>query len=157
MGEVYRSHDSALHRNVAIKILPELFALDPDRLARFSREAQTLAALSHPNVAHIYGLVDAPLGTGHVHALVMEWVDGEDLAERISRGPIPVDDALPLAKQVAEALEAAHEHGIVHRDVKPANIKIKTDGTVKMLDSVSPKRGIPLLRCSVPIQSGHRR
>jgi len=143
MGEVYRSHDSALHRNVAIKILPELFALDPDRLARFSREAQTLAALSHPNVAHIYGLVDAPLGTGHVHALVMEWVDGEDLAERISRGPIPVDDALPLAKQVAEALEAAHEHGIVHRDVKPANIKIKTDGTVKMLDFGLAKAGDP--------------
>jgi Tol biopolymer transport system component len=149
MGEVYRSRDAALHRDVAIKILPGVFALDPDRLARFSREAQTLAALSHPNIAQIHGLIDAPIdGGGHVHALVMEWVDGEDLAQRLERGPISVDEALPIARQVAEALEAAHEQGIVHRDVKPANIKIKADGTVKVLDfglakTADPARALP--------------
>ena len=135
MGEVYRSTDAALHRDVAIKVLPQILAGDPDRLARFSREAQTLAALSHPNIANVYGLVEAPVeGGAQVHALVMEWVDGEDLAERLARGPIPVDDALAIAKQIAEALESAHEHGIVHRDLKPANIKVRDDGTVKVLD-----------------------
>ena len=135
MGEVYRSTDAALHRDVAIKILPQILARDPDRLARFSREAQTLAALSHPNIAQIYGLVEAPgEGAAQVHALVMEWVDGEDLAQRLARGPIPVDDALAIAKQIAEALESAHEQGIIHRDIKPANIKVKADGTVKVLD-----------------------
>jgi Tol biopolymer transport system component len=135
MGEVYRSTDAALHRDVAIKILPQILARDPDRLTRFSREAQTLAALSHPNIAHIYGLVEAPVeGGAQVHALVMEWVDGEDLAQRLARGPIPVDDALAIAKQIAEALESAHEQGIIHRDIKPANIKVKAGGTVKVLD-----------------------
>ena len=126
MGEVYRARDTTLNRDVAIKILPDLFASDPERLARFSREAQTLAALNHPNIAHVYGLE----GTG----LVMELVDGEDLADRLSRGPLPLEDALPIATQVAEALEAAHERGIVHRDLKPANIKIRGDGVVKVLD-----------------------
>ena len=126
MGEVYRARDTSLNRDVAIKILPDLFAGDPERLARFSREAQTLAALNHPNIAHVYGLE----GTG----LVMELVDGEDLAQRLTRGPLPLDDALPMATQIVEALEAAHERGIVHRDLKPANIKVRDDGVVKVLD-----------------------
>src|SRR5262249_35290425 len=126
MGEVYRARDTKLNRDVAIKILPELFAGDPERLARFSREAQTLAALNHPNIAHVYGLE----GTG----LVMELVDGEDLAQRLTRGPLPLEDALPLATQIADALEAAHERGIIHRDLKPANIKVRDDGVVKVLD-----------------------
>ena len=126
MGEVYRARDTSLQRHVAIKIVPELFATDPERLARFTREAQTLAALNHPNIAQIYGLE----GT----ALVMELVEGEDLAERLSRGPIGIEDALPIAKQVAEGLAAAHDQGIIHRDLKPANIRITPDGTVKVLD-----------------------
>jgi Tol biopolymer transport system component len=141
MGEVYRARDAALHREVAIKILPAALAVDPDRLARFSREAQTLAALSHSNIAHIYGLVDAPVDGTHIHALVMEWVDGEDLARRIARGPLALDDALPIARQIADALETAHEHGIVHRDIKPANVKVKSDGTVKVLDFGLAKAG----------------
>ena len=130
MGEVYRARDTKLDRDVAIKILPELFANDPDRLARFKREAKTLAALNHPNIAQIHGVEDS----GGIHALVMELIDGEDLAARIARGPMPVAEALPIAKQIADALDAAHERGIVHRDLKPANIKISHDGTVKMLD-----------------------
>ena len=130
MGEVYRARDSKLNRDVAIKVLPDLFAGDPERLVRFQREAQTLAALNHPNIAHIHGLEVS----GGVRALVMEFVDGEDLAHRIERGPIPLDEALPIAKQIAEALEAAHEAGIIHRDLKPANIKVRPDGTVKVLD-----------------------
>src|SRR5204863_2553706 len=130
MGEVYRAHDSKLNRDVAIKVLIPAVASDPDRLARFSREAQVLAALNHPHIAHIHGLEEA----GGVRALVMELVEGEDLAERIARGPIPLDEALPIARQIAEALEAAHEQGIIHRDLKPANIKVKPDGTVKVLD-----------------------
>jgi serine/threonine-protein kinase len=126
MGEVYRARDTALNREVAVKILPDLFASDPERLARFSREAQTLAALNHPNIAHVYGLE----GTG----LVMELVEGEDLAQRLARGPMPVDEALPVAAQIVEALEAAHERAIVHRDLKPANIKVRPDGVVKVLD-----------------------
>jgi serine/threonine-protein kinase len=126
MGQVYRARDTTLNRDVAIKILPDLFAADPERLARFSREAQTLAALNHPNIAHVYGLE----GSG----LVMELVDGEDLAERLSHGPVPLEDALPIATQIADALDAAHERGIVHRDLKPANIKIRADGVVKVLD-----------------------
>jgi Tol biopolymer transport system component len=126
MGEVYRARDTKLNRDVAIKVLPDLFALDPDRLMRFTREAQTLAALNHANIAHIHGIE----GT----ALVMELVDGEDLSQRIARGAIPIDDALPIARQIADALEAAHEQGIVHRDLKPANIKVRADGTVKVLD-----------------------
>ena len=130
MGEVYRAHDTTLNRDVAIKVLLPAVANDPDRLARFSREAQLLASLNHPHIAQIYGLEDA----GGLHALVMELVDGPTLSDRIALGAIPLDEALPIAKQIAEALEAAHERGIVHRDLKPANIKIREDGTVKLLD-----------------------
>src|SRR5580765_4963592 len=130
MGEVYRARDTRLNRDVAVKILPEAFASDPDRLARFTREAQTLAAINHPNIAHIHGLEES----GGVRALVMELVEGDDLSQRIARGAIPTDEALPIAKQIALALEAAHEQGIIHRDLKPANIKVRADGTVKVLD-----------------------
>jgi serine/threonine protein kinase/Tol biopolymer transport system component len=130
MGEVYRARDTRLKRDVALKILPESFASDADRLVRFQREAEVLASLNHPNIAAIYGLEDSN-GT---RALVMELVDGETLADRIGRGPIPIDEALPIAKQIAEALEAAHEQGVIHRDLKPANIKVRPDGTVKVLD-----------------------
>jgi Tol biopolymer transport system component len=130
MGEVYRARDTKLNRDVAIKVLPESLASDAERLARFSREAQVLAALNHPNIAHIHGFEES---TG-VPALVMEVVEGPTLADRIARGPIPIDEALPIAKQIAEALEAAHERGIIHRDLKPANIKVRDDGTVKVLD-----------------------
>ncbi len=126
MGEVYRAKDSKLKREVALKVLPADVANDRERLARFQREAEVLAALNHPNIAQIYGLEDG--------ALVMELVEGEDLAERLKRGAIPLDEALPIAKQIAEALEAAHEQGIIHRDLKPANIKVRPDGTVKVLD-----------------------
>jgi serine/threonine-protein kinase len=126
MGEVYRARDTRLNRDVAIKIVPDLFAGDPERLARFSREAQTLAGLNHPNIAHVYGLE----GNG----LVMELVDGQDLAERLVRGPLSLDDALPIAMQIVDAIEAAHDRGIVHRDLKPANIKLRGDGVVKVLD-----------------------
>jgi serine/threonine-protein kinase len=138
MGEVYRACDSNLHRDVALKILPDLFAVDPDRLARFKREAQVLASLNHPNIAAIYGFEEwhAPVRPGGtpVHALVLELVEGPTLADRIARGPLSPADALPIARQIAEALEAAHEHGILHRDLKPANIKLRPDGTVKVLD-----------------------
>jgi Tol biopolymer transport system component len=130
MGEVYRAFDSDLGRQVAIKVLPDTFVDDPERIARFEREAKTLAALNHPNIAQIYGLEKAD---GR-RALVMELVEGPTLADRIANGPIPVDEALPIARQIAEALEAAHEHGIIHRDLKPANIKIRLDATVKVLD-----------------------
>ena len=130
MGEVYRARDTKLDRDVAIKILPEAFALDADRVARFQREAKVLASLNHPNIAIIHGLEQA----GDVHALVMELVPGEDLSQRIARGAIPMDEALPIARQIADALEAAHELGIIHRDLKPANIKVRSDGMVKVLD-----------------------
>ena len=130
MGEVYRARDTKLNRHVAIKVLLPAVANDPDRLARFSREAQLLAALNHPHIAQIHGLEDA----GGLHALVMELVEGPTLADRIARGAIPIDEALPMATQIAEALEAAHEQGIIHRDLKPANIKVREDGTVKVLD-----------------------
>jgi serine/threonine-protein kinase len=130
MGEVYRAVDTTLGRAVAIKILPEAFAADTKRLARFEREARTLAALNHPNIAHIYA-VDRSQTTP---SIVMEFVDGPTLADRVAWGPIPVDEALPIARQIAEALEAAHEQGIVHRDLKPANVKVRDDGTVKVLD-----------------------
>ena len=130
MGEVYRATDTKLKRQVAVKILPLSLAADSDRLARFQREAEVLASLNHPHIAAIYGL-DA---TDGVQALVMELVEGEDLAQRIARGPIPLDEALPIAKQIAEALEAAHESGVIHRDLKPANIKVRSDGAVKVLD-----------------------
>ena len=128
MGEVYRARDGKLNRDVAIKLLPPEFAADRERLARFEREAQTLAALNHPNIAQIFAVLEEP------PALVMEFVDGEDLAQRLSRGRMPVDEALPIARQIADALEAAHEQGIVHRDLKPANVKVRPDGTVKVLD-----------------------
>ena len=133
MGEVYRARDSKLNRDVAIKILPDVFAHDTERVARFTREAQTLASLYHPNIAQIYGVVeeDQP---AHVHALVMELVEGDDLSVLIAREPMPLAEALPIARQIAEALEAAHEQGIVHRDLKPANVKVRADGTVKVLD-----------------------
>jgi len=130
MGEVYRALDPNLGRQVAIKVLPDTFARDPERLARFEREAKTLAALNHSNIAQIYGLEKAD----GVRALVMELVEGPTLAERIAQGPIPVNEALAIARQIAEALEAAHELGIVHRDLKPANVKVRPDGTVKVLD-----------------------
>ena len=130
MGEVYRARDTKLDRAVAIKILPEAFAADTERIARFQREAKTLASLNHPNIAHLHGLEES----SGVRALVMELVEGEDLAQRIARGAIPVAEALPIAKQMADALEAAHEQGIIHRDLKPANIKVRRDGTVKVLD-----------------------
>ena len=130
MGQVWQATDTQLNRQVAQKILPDAFAADPDRLARFKREARILASLNHPNIAAIYGIEEAE-GT---RALVLELVEGPTLADRISKGPIPLDEALPIAKQIAEALEAAHEQGVIHRDLKPANIKVKDDGTVKVLD-----------------------
>ena len=130
MGEVYRATDSSLKRSVAIKVLPASVAGDADRLARFQREAEVLAALNHPNIAAVYGLEKTPDFT----ALVMELVEGEDLSQHIARGAIPLSEALPIAKQIADALEAAHEQGIIHRDLKPANIKVRSDGTVKVLD-----------------------
>jgi serine/threonine protein kinase len=137
MGEVWRARDTKLDRDVAIKVLPEVFAHDADRLARFTREAKTLASLNHPNIAQIHGLEES----GGVTALVMELVDGDDLSQRIARGAIPLDEALPIARQIAEALEAAHEQGIIHRDLKPANIKVRADGTVKVLDFGLAKLG----------------
>jgi Tol biopolymer transport system component len=130
MGEVYRARDRKLQRDVAVKVLPEGFAQDAQRLARFEREARTLAALNHPNIAAIYGVEEA----GGVNALVMELVEGPTLADRLGQGAIPADEALLIAKQIADALEAAHEQGIIHRDLKPANIKVRPDGTVKILD-----------------------
>src|SRR5512134_551841 len=130
MGEVYNATDTNLKRAVAIKVLPASVAADTERLARFQREAEVLAALNHPNIAAIYGLERS----GATTALVMELVEGDDLSQRIAHGAIPVDEALPIAKQIAEALEAAHEQGIIHRDLKPANIKVRADGTVKVLD-----------------------
>jgi len=130
MGEVYRAQDTKLNREVAIKVLPEGFAQDAERLARFQREAQVLASLNHPNIAAIYGLEESD----GIRALVMELVEGPTLADRIAAGPIPVDEALAIAKQIADALEVAHERGIIHRDLKPANVKVTPDDTVKVLD-----------------------
>jgi serine/threonine protein kinase/Tol biopolymer transport system component len=130
MGQVYRATDSRLKRQVAIKVLPPSFATDTDRLARFQREAEVLASLNHPNIASIYGLEESEAMT----ALVMELVDGDDLSQRIARGAMPPDEAVPIARQIAEALDAAHEQGIIHRDLKPANIKVRGDGMVKVLD-----------------------
>ncbi len=130
MGEVYRARDTKLGREVALKVLPEGFAADPERLGRFEREAKLLASLNHPNIAAIHGFEDS----GGVRALVMELVEGQTLAERIAKGPIPLDETLPMARQIAEGLEYAHERGIVHRDLKPANVKITPDGVAKILD-----------------------
>jgi eukaryotic-like serine/threonine-protein kinase len=130
IGEVYRGHDSKLGRDVAIKTLPKEFARDPDRVARFQREAKLLASLNHPNIAAIYGLEES----GGTQFLVLELVEGETLADQLKRGPIPVEESLKLAMQIVEALEAAHEKGVIHRDLKPANIKVTPDGKVKVLD-----------------------
>lgn len=130
MGEVYRAHDSKLGRDVAIKVLPEAFARDADRMTRFEQEAKVLASLNHPNIASIYGLEDSET----THALVMELVEGPTLADRIRHCPIPIEEAVPIAKQICDALEYAHERGIVHRDLKPANVKVTVDDAVKVLD-----------------------
>ena len=143
MGEVYQARDTKLDRDVALKVLPEAFTADPDRLARFERGAKVLASLNHPNIGMIYGLEEA----SGVRALVLELVEGPTLADCIAAGSLSpgggegrgegrlrIDEALPIAKQIAEALEAAHEQGVIHRDLKPANVKVKNDGTVKVLD-----------------------
>src|SRR5262245_38157043 len=130
MGVVFRALDTKLQREVALKLVPDHFADDPERLARFKREAQVLASLNHPNIAQIHGLEDSTPQT----CIVMELVEGETLGERLKRGPIPVDEALGVAKQICEALEAAHEKGIIHRDLKPANVKITPRGNAKVLD-----------------------
>ena len=135
MGEVYRARDPRLQREVALKVLPDLFAADPDRMARFEREAQLLASLNHPHIAGIYGFEES----GATRALVLELVAGPTLADRIAQGPIPLDEALPIARQIAEALEAAHEQGIIHRDLKPANVKLRPDGTCLLYTSPSPR------------------
>jgi serine/threonine protein kinase len=136
MGEVYRATDLRLKRQVALKVLPVAVCADAERLARFQREAEILASLNHPHIAGIYGLEDS----GATPTLIMELVEGATLADRIADGPIPLAEALPIARQIAEALEAAHERGIIHRDLKPANIKVRPDGTVKVLDSAWPRR-----------------
>ena len=124
---MYQARDTKLDRDVALKVLPEAFSSDPERLARFEREAKVLASLNHPNIGGIHGLEES----GGVKALVLELIEGPTLEDRIKRGPIPVDEALPIAKQIAEALEAAHEAGVIHRDLKPANIKVREDGRVR--------------------------
>ena len=151
MGQVFRARDTKLDRDVAIKALPEAFAHDADRLARFQREAKTLASLNHPNIAAIYGLEES----GGMTALVMELVEGDDLSQRMARGAIPLDEALSIAKQIAEALEAAHEQGIIHRDLKPTNIKVRPEGTVKVLDfglakAMEPAGTIPPIASQSP-------
>src|SRR5436190_5878065 len=130
MGEVYQATDSKLGRNVAIKLLPAAFASDPERLSRFRCEAQLLASLNHPNIAHIYGLEES----GDTRCIVMELIEGETLQSRIKKEPIAVDEALTIAKQICDALEAAHERGVVHRDLKPGNVMLTSDGAVKVLD-----------------------
>jgi serine/threonine protein kinase len=135
MGEVYRGRDATLNRDAAIKVLPSALAGDAERLGRFKREAQLLASLNHPNIAQIYGFDGAVLQDGSTaHFLAMEMVEGEDLAERLKRGAIPVDEALAIARQIADGLEEAHERGIIHRDLKPPNVKVTPDGKVKVLD-----------------------
>ncbi|MEK7404941.1 MAG: serine/threonine-protein kinase, partial [Acidobacteriota bacterium] len=130
MGKVYKARDTRLGREVAVKVLPEAFAADPERMARLEREARILASLNHPNIASIFSLEE---GDG-VRALVMEYVDGPTLDERMARGAVPLEEALPIARQMAEALAYAHERGIIHRDLKPANVKLTADGAVKVLD-----------------------
>src|SRR5437879_1066549 len=147
MGEVYRARDIQLKREVAIKVLPEAFAQDPDRLARFQREAELLATLNHPNIAHIYGFEESE----GVRAFVLELVEGPTIADRMAQGAVPLDQALPIAKQIAEALEAAHEQGIIHRDLKPANIKLRPDGIVKVLDFGLAKALAPVSLISADI------
>ena len=157
MGDVYRAQDTQLRREVAIKMLPVVYATDPDRLARFEREARVLATLNHPHIAAIYGIETAPAGAGpRVRALVMELVEGVTLAERMARGPVPVPEALAMALQIADALDAAHGRGIIHRDVKPGNIKITPAGVVKVLDFGLAKLADPVRRESpAPSTSPH--
>ena len=149
MGEVYKATDPDLKRDVAIKVLPAALASDPERFTRFQREAEILASLNHPNIAIIYGLEKAD----HVQAIVMELVAGSDLADRIALGPLPVDQALRIAKQIADALEAAHQAGVIHRDLKPANVKVRPDGTVKVLDFGLAKALDPISSVNEPSQS----
>ena len=144
MGEVYRARDTSLGRDVAIKVLPQAFATDADRLARFEREARILASLDHPHIGTIHGIEESD----GVRAIVLALVEGETLAERIARGPIPMGEALEYARQIADALEAAHDKGIVHRDLKPANIKITPAGVVKVLD-------FGLAKALGPSEAGH--
>jgi serine/threonine protein kinase len=144
MGAVYRARDTKLDRDVALKVLPAAFALDADRLARFKREARVLASLNHPNIAAIYGFEDS----GATHALILELVEGPTLADRVARGPLPIEESLAIAAQIADGLDAAHGQGIIHRDLKPANVKVRDDGTVKVLDfglakAVSSESGSP--------------
>jgi len=147
MGEVYRARDTRLKRDVALKILPERVAGDPERLARFKREAQVLATLNHPHIGAIYGLEE---GEHTIHALVLEIVEGPTLADRIADGPLSLSEALSVARQIAEALEAAHQQGIIHRDLKPANIKVRDDGFVTVLDFGLEAAGIRSCRgCDV--------
>ena len=141
MGEVYRATDTKLDREVAIKVLPESFAQDKERLARFEREAKTLASLDHPNIGAIYGIEEAE----GKRCLILQLVEGEDLSQRIKRGALPVEEALDVCKQIAEALEAAHEKGIIHRDLKPGSIKLMADGRVKVLDFGLAKAAIARL------------
>src|SRR5947207_1412586 len=149
MGEVYRATDSKLGREVAIKVLPASFSREPQSLVRFEREAKALAALNHPSIAGIYGF-DADQGT---HFLVLELVEGETLAERLRRGPLPVKEALLVSRQMAEAIQEAHEKGIIHRDLKPGNVKITPNGRVKVLDFGLAKLSLPSsgLRSSSPL------
>ena len=130
MGEVYGARDTRLQRDVAIKVLPAAFARDPDRIDRLQREAIALASLNHRNIAIIHGLEEAD----GIRALVLELIEGPTLADRIARGPMPLDEALGIARQIADALQTAHDRGVIHRDLKPANIKVRRDGTVKVLD-----------------------
>ncbi|MEE8137857.1 MAG: protein kinase, partial [Thermoanaerobaculia bacterium] len=150
MGEVYQAHDSKLGREVAIKVLPDAVAADPDRLSRFQREAKVLAALNHPSIAGIYQVEEVRTSTGSVHFLVMELAPGETLAERIERGAVPVKEAVAIALQIAEAMEAAHDRGIIHRDLKPANIKLSAAGQVKVLDFGLAKALADELETSMP-------
>jgi eukaryotic-like serine/threonine-protein kinase len=157
MGEVYRATDTKLRRDVAIKVLPAAFATDPERIARFQREAELLATLNHPNIAAVYGIEESPGAT----AIVLELVEGETLADLIARGPLEIGEAIGIARQLADALEAAHDRGVIHRDLKPANIKVTPDGKVKVLDfglAKMAEREAPVSKaCRSPRRSVSRR